>query len=150
MHARNGSRPAVRHNRTTGRRPGAGRAVTACLVLAAMTSTGCERTLCPSEAKSVGIMVRLSPDWPVEGIRVTVSCPRKEECGFLDGPVTGDAGQPVTIKTVLRPTTVRVEVIEQSTGRMVAEGTVPVAYRAFGPQSRCGGDATAAVEFPRG
>ncbi|WP_091544863.1 hypothetical protein [Modestobacter sp. DSM 44400] len=124
--------------------------MTACLCLTALTCSGCERTLCPSEAKSVGIMVRVSPAWATEGLRVRVGCPEGEECGFLDGPVSGDARQPVTIATVLRPPAVRVEVIEESTRRTVAEGTALVTYRAVGRQSRCGGDATAAVEFDPG
>lgn len=133
METRNERRPAVRRVRPAPRRPGTWRTVTACLCLTALAcSSGCQRTLCPAEAKSVGIMVRVSPAWATEGLRIRVGCPEGRECGFLDGPVSGDARQPVTIATVLRPPAVRVEVIEESTGRMVAEGVAPVTYHPRG------------------
>ena len=116
-----------------------------------MSAAGCRRTLCPSIVFPVDIMVTLSPDWPATGsYLVTVGCPAGAECGFLHGPVSGPGNESVRAATLLRPERVAVQVAEVGSEQVLLDQHFAVPYRPLGPQSRCGGDATAHVVVPPG
>jgi hypothetical protein len=96
--------------------------------------------------------VRLADGWPAaDDLVVTVSCPPGEECGFLDGPVTGSAAGTVMVMTVLRPPQVDVAVRSAATGAVVHEQRLEVPYEPIGTrQTDCGGDAQALLIVPAG
>ncbi len=147
-----GSVPAGR-TRPTGPADTRRRALTGVVgaLLLTVSAAGCERTLCPSVVFPVDIMVSLSPDWPATGsYLVTVGCPAGAECGFLDGPVSGPGTESVRAATLLRPERIAVRVAEVGSERVILDQHFAVPYRPLGPQSRCGGDATAHVVVPPG
>lgn len=109
---------------------------------------GCREALCftPFQAD---VRVWLADDWPDRAqLLITLSCPEGEECGFLQGPVAGQAGETVTASTYLRPPELEVSVTRQSTGEVVHAGQLDVTYDPVGTQSECGGEAQAEIMLP--
>lgn len=123
-----------------------------CLGAALTTGAGCGTPLCPGATFPAQISVRLADDWPTEtDLTITVSCPPGEECGFLDGPITGKASGNLMVVTVLRPPAVDVAVRSVSTGALLREQRLEVSYEPLGPrQTRCGGESQSLLVVPAG
>jgi len=123
----------------------------AAVCLCASAVCGCGPPLCPSTIHPAQISVWLAAEWPaVEDRVLVVSCPAGRECGFLDGPVSGEASGELSITTPLRPPEVLVQVSEPGSTEIAAELVLEVDYRLDGRRTACGGDARAAVVVPVG
>ena len=117
------------------------------LGLLLLVPVGCGHGLCEAATPAADIFARLAEGWPdTQPLLITVSCPPRDECGFLDGPVSGPA--PVRASTVLRPRAVDVTVTEEATGLVQASRHVVLTYEPIGLQTECTGAAQAFVTVP--
>ncbi|MEU2348778.1 hypothetical protein [Modestobacter sp. NPDC049651] len=117
----------------------AGPALGAALVLGA-----CGHGLCEAATPAADISTQLVGSWPDrDRLQVTVGCPPGDECGFLDGPVSGPGVRSLHIGTVLRPAAVQVTVTEVDTGRVRVDRPLRLDYEPVGPQTECTGAARA-------